>query len=358
MKVDKHISELLYLHDCVIVPSLGGFVANYTSAKIHPTQHTFTPPSKNIVFNKNLSINDGLLANGISRVEKISYPEAMDTISQFVSSTNAKLKKGEKVNIENVGTLNLDVERNVQFTPASTNYQLDSFGLPDFQSPAIKRDNIGTRIEKEFKDRGAIPLVKKQINFKRITAFAILIPFILGMIWIPLKTDLLSNINYSNINPFASNKVATTETVTRAEEATIETEAIVIKTIEPTVVSDTAQNISAITPVVLEPVTEIEEVNTEKISEDVKAVTTSVAPTEAISLSDLKFHLVTGCFSIESNAINFVTDLMDDNLEASIIGKRNGLYVVSCGNFSTRKEALKNLSQLKLHQPNAWLLKK
>ncbi|MGZ6416715.1 MAG: HU domain-containing protein, partial [Bacteroidia bacterium] len=25
-KVDKHISELLYEHDCVIVPDFGGFV--------------------------------------------------------------------------------------------------------------------------------------------------------------------------------------------------------------------------------------------------------------------------------------------------------------------------------------------
>ena len=57
-KIDKHINELLYNHDCVIVPEFGGFVTNYASAKIHPVQHTFTPPSKNIVFNKNLKNND------------------------------------------------------------------------------------------------------------------------------------------------------------------------------------------------------------------------------------------------------------------------------------------------------------
>ena len=51
MNVEKHIGELLYDHNCVIVPDLGGFVANYAPAKIHPTQHTFTPPTKNIVFN-------------------------------------------------------------------------------------------------------------------------------------------------------------------------------------------------------------------------------------------------------------------------------------------------------------------
>ena len=51
MKVEKHISELLYDHDCVIIPELGGFVGNYTPAQIHPVRHTFTPPFKNIIFN-------------------------------------------------------------------------------------------------------------------------------------------------------------------------------------------------------------------------------------------------------------------------------------------------------------------
>src|SRR5580693_10165262 len=165
-KVDKHISELLYEHDCVIVPDFGGFVANYASAKIHPTQHNFTPPSKNIVFNKNLKNNDGLLANHIVTTENTNYPEAIKYINHFVENTNSQLREGTKVKVDEVGTLFLDVERNIQFKPSTTNYLLEAFGLAEFQSPAIKRDNIGKRIEKEFKDRGPIhgvvPLEKKK----------------------------------------------------------------------------------------------------------------------------------------------------------------------------------------------------
>src|SRR3954469_6985215 len=116
-EVDKHISELLYEHDCVIVPDFGGFVANYASAKIHPTQHTFIPPSKNIIFNKNLKNNDGLLANRIVVSEKANYPEALKYIGHFVENAAFQLKKGAKVKIEEVGTLYLDVERNIQFEP-------------------------------------------------------------------------------------------------------------------------------------------------------------------------------------------------------------------------------------------------
>src|SRR6476646_1164671 len=157
-KVDKHISELLDEHDCVIVPDLGGFVANYAPAKIHPVQHTFIPPSKNIVFNKNLRNNDGLLANHIVIAESTSYPEALKYIHHFVENTSSQLKTGAKVKIEEVCTLFLDVEGNIQFEPdASTNHLLDAFGLSRFQSPAVKRENLSQRIEKSFKDREAIP---------------------------------------------------------------------------------------------------------------------------------------------------------------------------------------------------------
>ncbi len=349
MKVDKHISELLYEHNCVIVPNFGGFVANYASAKIHPTQHTFTPPSKNIVFNKNLNTNDGLLANHIVSTIKTSYPEAINTINQFVSSTNLLLKRGEKITIEEVGTLHLDVERNIQFVPATTNYLLDAFGLPHFQSPAIKRDTIGKRIEKEFKDRDAIPSEKNPTragNIKRYVAIAILVPFIFGMIWIPLKTDLLKNINYSNLNPFASKE--TTKKVINEKAITAKLKIKVIKPEPLLVKNDTATNAQLITA---------STVAGTNATVDVKADTTSVSVGDVVNRNDLKFHLVTGCFQIEQNAINFVTSLKNQNIPASIIGKRNGLYVVSCGNYSTRKDALDNLNQLRVNQPNAWLLK-
>jgi cell division septation protein DedD len=363
MKIDKHISELLYEHNCVIVPNFGGFVSNYASAKIHPTQHIFTPPSKNIVFNKNLKTNDGLLANHIASAENnpqplkggeavnTGYLDAINTINQFVSSTNTRLKKGEKVTIEEVGILHLDVERNIQFVPATTNYLLDAFGLTQFQSPAIKRANIGKRIEKEFKDRDAIPSEKKKINIKRYVTIAILIPFIFGIIWIPLKTDLLKNINYSNLNPFASKEITKNVIVKKATSVEVK----VSKPAPVLIKNDTVNTLLNITTASTQPVTAT--VIDNKTTENIKADTTKVATNDINNINDLQFHLITGCFQIEQNAINFVTTLKNQNLPASIIGKRNGLYVVSCGNYATRKDALDNLNQLRINQPNAWLLK-
>ena len=53
--VAHYISELLFLHDCVIVPEFGGFVGNKKSAYINPISGIIYSPSKQLLFNKNFS---------------------------------------------------------------------------------------------------------------------------------------------------------------------------------------------------------------------------------------------------------------------------------------------------------------
>ena len=359
IKVDKHISELLYKHDCVIVPDLGGFVANYASAKINPTQHTFIPPSKKIVFNKNLKNNDGLLVNHVASQEKISYSGALKHVNLFASSVITQLKDGAKVRLDKVGILFLDTERNIQFEPESTNYLLDSFGLTQFQSPAIKRDNIGKRIEKEFKDRGAIPSEKKKSNIKRYVALAVALPLIFCMIWIPLKTDLLKNINYSGLNPFATKEAAKHNSIENTKLNPTKIKAI--ETAPSVNINDTVKYTGGtITTSTSQPVTAgLVDTRIAAAALAVKADSTAVATaTINNNMLDFKFHLITGCFLIQDNANKFVVDLQNQNITASIIGKRGGLYVVSSGDYATRKEAFIELKQLKKSQPDAWLLKK
>jgi cell division septation protein DedD len=323
------------------VPQLGGFVGNYCPAKIHPVQHTFTPPSKNIVFNKNLTNNDGLLANHIARSENTDYPEALKYINEFVDKTYLQLNKGEKVNLDEVGSLFFDIERNLQFEPSTTNYLLDSFGLAQFQSSAIKRDNIGKRIEKEFKDRDAIPQENKKINIKRYVALAITLPLVFGLVWVPLKTDFLKNLNYSSLNPFSSNKNSVNKTAPFAVNAPLNKD-----TVNYTTVKQTPKNVVPITATLVE--TSVE---------SAKADSTKVEINEVNKL-DLNFHLVTGCFQIEENALQFVKLLQEQNIDASIIGQnKKGLYVVSCGNYATRKEANSQLEELRKVKQDAWLYK-
>jgi hypothetical protein len=330
--VEKHINDLLYEHDCVIVPEFGGFVANYASARIHPVQHTFTPPSKKIVFNKNLSTNDGLLANKIVLCDNASYTDAISKIKLFVNDTNAQLQKGAKVKIDAVGTLYLDVERNIQFEPSATNYLQAAFGLASFQSPAILRGTIAKRIDKELNDRPAIPLEKKKTNYKRIAALASIVPVLFLMIWISLKTDLLKNIDYASLNPFATATVNKAENNHSFEKNKDAATVVVKKTIPSTITVETE-----VAPV--------------------KADSTAVAKAIVI-VPENKYHLVVGCFQIETNALKFVEELRLSDLQANIIGKNNkGLFVVSCADLPNKNTAEQALQTLRKTQPAAWLYK-
>jgi hypothetical protein len=338
-KIDKHISELLYDYDCVIVPNFGGFVSNYAPAKIHPVQHTFSPPFKRVVFNKNLKNNDGLLANHIAANLNTGFPEALKHIDHFVSDINLQLKAGKKVWIEDVGTLYWDVERNIQFEPSTKNYLLEAFGLVQFQSPAIKRDTLGKRIEKQLIDREPSALPKKKTSLKRYVTVAIAVPLIAALIWIPYKTDLLKNTGHANLNPFHSQNAAKPNLNEKAAEP------IAIPVDKDSTMTRPVDASASKQPV------------TETLLTTIPADTTAVVIEKDKSV-DFKFHVVAGCFQIQHNAVKYIAILQEQNIQASIIGQNEkGLYVVSCGDFATRKEASTKLNNLRNQQQSVWLYK-
>jgi septal ring-binding cell division protein DamX len=89
----------------------------------------------------------------------------------------------------------------------------------------------------------------------------------------------------------------------------------------------------------------------------VKADSTAVVLKNDKAL-DYKFHVVAGCFQVESNAVNYIAILQQQNITASIIGQNEkGFYVVSCGDFASRKEATAKLNALRNQQQSVWLYK-
>ena len=336
-KIEIHISTLLYTYDCVVVPHFGGFVANYTPAKIHPVQHTFLPPSKSIVFNRNLKNNDGLLANYIADKLNVDYVTALTLIDQFVGSVNRQLKIGKRIEISDIGTIYWDVERNIQFEPSSKNFLLEAFGLAQFQSAAVKREPFVKRIEKQLKDREQAALPKNKKRFKRILVVGIAVPLIAALVWLPYNSSLFKNTNYSNLNPFATEKSvrAVKEEIKASPESSADKDST---TTLPVTMNAAAQ-----------PVTE---------NRDVSAV---VADTSSVYVAqdktiDYKFHIVAGCFQVQNNAERYVETLQNQNINASIIGQNEkGLFMVSCGDFTTRKEAASQMAYLRQQQENLWL---
>jgi nucleoid DNA-binding protein len=201
MNVLQYISELLYRHDCVIVPGFGGFVANPVSAAIHPVSHSFSPPGKEIMFNPALTTNDGILANHIAARENITYAHAVHEIHNFVSEIRTSLDNGNKVGITKVGTIYLDEQKNYNFKPdKETNYMLSSFGLSGFTSPAIQREGIEKRIEKVFSESKVFRSERKKQNvFAKVAIISI--PAAAVFVWGFMNFGVIQDVstNYSNL---------------------------------------------------------------------------------------------------------------------------------------------------------------
>lgn len=131
--IEQHISNLLYTHECVIIPDFGAFVATSVSARIDHDKNILLPPGKEIGFNRSLSHNDGLLISTYAQKKGVSYVAAKAEVEQFRLGLIDQLESGCSVEIVNVGTLKRDAIGNVQFSADNTeNYLADSFGLTSF----------------------------------------------------------------------------------------------------------------------------------------------------------------------------------------------------------------------------------
>ena len=349
MNLEKHISELLFEHDCVIVPDFGGFVCNYSSASIHSAKQQFYPPYKKISFNRNLKNNDGLLANHVSQAAGVAYPEANRLIGEYVNALNTELNSTRRFELKNIGTLSLGQESTLLFEQDETvNYLPDSFGLSSFYSPAIKRESIERKIEKRLKDKIIVPSKEKKeiVPAKRKTSRYLIAPLavlaIMFLIWIPFQTGLLKNIDYSNLNPFANKPTS----LYQPSDITLPESGIKNENIRTMLSNDTLKYINILLDKQIPVVVQLQD--------------DATAPVKSRSTQHStrnRFHIIGGAFAVPKNAEKFQRKLANLGYDAIIIDKKNSsLQCVSYASFATREKALVSLEKIRSVQSDVWLM--
>ena len=244
---DEILSDLLMQNNCVVIPALGGFVANTVSAKVDVDKGIITPPSKALSFNRSLTNNDGLLVSALSQQQSISYDEANEKISTNVLKIKSRLNEGERVHFQNVGFLYLNDAGKMAFEQDRFfNLLLASYGMGNVQfvpveeekeTPAVheeldnkeeleqtkvtpatsdkENDTKVIELKPSAKDEPKKPVqpIKKTSTLKKVVKYAAaaaLIPVAFYSFWIPMKTDVLqSGIVYTeDFNPFAEKSKA------------------------------------------------------------------------------------------------------------------------------------------------------
>ncbi|MAW21109.1 MAG: hypothetical protein CMD16_01785 [Flavobacteriales bacterium] len=310
--VVHYISELLFLHDCVIVPGFGGFIGNRKSAQLNKITGSLIPPSKQILFNTNLTTNDGLLIAHIASQEEITQEIAKRNVTDFANKSNAKLNTSKVLRIDKIGLFTLGKEGNIIYLQdSSINYSLDAFGLqPTYQKPiditTDKKQQIDEKIRK----------IKSPSNGRTLLrAAAVIIPLI-TLSYLSISQQEKINSTYkqlATLNPFSNTKLV--------EEASFHSL--------------------------------VKEIN---IEETTKIIEPLIIPELIPAVKDDKYYIIGGAFSEKKNANRMVAKLNRSNYNAEIIEGR--LLRVSYDSFNNREDAILALTKIKQSNPDAWLLKK
>ena len=308
-KIEYYISNLLYIHDCVIIPGFGGFVGNKKSAYIHPVSGIIYPPSKALLFNKNLIQNDGLLATHIAKEEELDLLEITNLIEGFVQKIQKELKNRSAFKLQKVGTFTRGNEGNISFIQDKNyNYNLASFGM--------EANHKSKKVERIISEEEVIVKTIKQKDFKKTLkkAAAVLIPLIgLSLIGITQEENITDIYNQmANLNPFTTSK---TEIV--KEAPTKEIEVPIVKIIE-------TEKVEVVIPIITEQHT---------------------------------YYIIAGAFAEQKNANNLLQKLKRWNYDASIVEGGN-LMRVSYNSFQNREDALLALAKIRKDNKSAWLLTK
>ena len=330
LEINQIIKELLQLHDCVILPNLGGFVAQYSPANFDEKKSVFSPPDKQILFNKNLKNNDGLLVNAFAQKNNISYEKALENLTDILLEINKNLKTQNQHEFKGIGIL-YDNEGVLNFIQKSNNLLSSSYGLMSLNIDDFK---ISNKQEKVI-ELNSSKFLKTQIKNWALAASVILVIFYSA--WIPIQTQLLKQggeFNYSDLNPFTFKK----ENIDSIEEVKL----------------NTPQEIKATQPIN----------KTSKKSNSVilkSELKNNLNPVVVIKnqSGNKIFEVVIGSFNKELNAKKMIVKLQNKGIIARKLKKENKLFRVSIGKFLNKKNAKKlQRSIRKRHQISSWILRK
>jgi nucleoid DNA-binding protein len=189
MQITELVSELLFEHNCVIIPGFGGFVANFKSSTFEEERLLASPSLKKVAFNQSLIENDGLLVQKIAATKGITYDDAMREVRSFVKFIGDRLRTYKNFEFKNVGSFYLNKEETLVFVPyEGLNFYPKSFGLSDVKVKRLERSIDASKLRDYRLDKDA-PIVdpdqKRKVLFpwKAVAAAFVVLCAFTFVIW-------------------------------------------------------------------------------------------------------------------------------------------------------------------------------
>lgn len=340
---EEVICQLILRHNCVVLPNFGGFVSKTISAQIDFEKGILQAPYKQLLFNRNLINDDGLVLAEYARLNGLYYHEGVSQLTDFTGKLNGDLAQGKQVSIPKLGIFSKDTDGIVRFEQdRHFNLLLSSYGLSNvtFVPNAVQEE---TPIIQFVPDATEDQTLKNPTKFWKYAAAACLLPFAFYSFWIPMKTDVLHSglISYKDFNPLSGkveaqyaekqfapfSKISLNESKIEEQLSAVEPgKTGLYQYDETTVFAVRVPNLERM-PVLVE-------------QETVQA----------------NFEYVVGCFSDERNANNFVQKLQADGFKAHIL-PGGTLIRVSAGSAVSQSEIQAIQSKVSSKGIEGWICK-
>jgi hypothetical protein len=341
---EEVICQLILRHNCVVLPNFGGFVSKTISAQIDFEKGILQAPYKQLLFNRNLINDDGLVVAEYARLNGLYYQEGLSQLTDFTGKLNSDLAQGKQVSIPKLGVFSKDSDGIVRFEQdRHFNLLLSSYGLSNVtfvpnpvqeEVPIIQLNPIATEE----------PTQKNPTKFWKYAAAACLLPFAFYSFWIPMKTDVLHSglISYKDFNPLRGNLTVhyAKQPLTPFEKAFRNETSI-------------SQQLAA---------TAAGEIGLYQYDEStvfaVEIPTVETAPVIVVEQVAVQanYEFIVGCFSDERNANNFVQKLQADGFAAHIL-PGGTLIRVSAGSAANQNEIQAIQSKVNSKGIEGWICK-
>ncbi len=312
MRIEGHISNLLYDHNCVVVPGFGAFLAHTGSAHLDVSSNRIIPPSKTVSFNRQLTKNDGVLVTHIAKEKNLDYESLLSEVENVGRTWNKRLENGEHIELFGVGKLWSSAGGKIQFQPENKiNYLTSSFGLGSISAIPVQREVLKEEVEEL---ENTIPFIitpekRTESVFRPWAKYAAIL----------LLTVSLGLTGYRAFNDYTKKQVVAQEEAQQEVSRLIE---------EATFFNGSPLELPAV-----------------NITLNKKQVVGN-------------HHVIAGAFRIEQNAQKKVAQLKKKGYSAVYLGTNKfGLHQVAYSSFEDSREALKFLKQVrKSESSDAWLL--
>lgn len=312
MGLDEAISDLLYRHDCVIVPGLGGFVARRVGAQLEDDR--FHPPHKEISFNEALQSQDGLLTDYLARREGISFEAAAQRIRARVKDWKETLSNKRYIQLRGIGKLSSSAERALQFQPAQTvNYHAESFGLAPIQVQKRSPKPVGAA-------KGWHSALKYAAVWLLLIALCAFPIYHLSKQPGPTQRD------QATLNPFAGVSMVTEAPHTKAKTRH-EPPQLAVKTRPSRQAATKGTTRQPVQEQVAQPARE----------------------------ARVRIHqLIAGAFSVRRHAERLLAKLKRQGYKAQIAGEAGSLTLVAVASFNSKAAAMQAYYEIRKRLPEIW----